>query len=180
MIYFRTKRLIFRDWKDSDTLDFQRMNRDRDVRRYYAEKQLPYADSKKKMEEYQKHIEDRGFGFFAVEHKRTGDFLGYIGITVLDENGPYKLEIFPCVEVRWMLKKKYWNQGIATEAAVGLMRFVERNTNIKELFALFPAKNTALLNVLKKIGMEPYSEFEHPLIIDGHSLKRFLIYKRVV
>ncbi|HJE19503.1 MAG TPA: GNAT family N-acetyltransferase [Aliicoccus persicus] len=180
MIYFKTKRLIFRDWKASDIPKFQRMNVDPDVRRYYEVKELDKEISKTRAEEFQKHLEDRGFGFFAVELKRTGEFIGMIGIKVIDENGPFKLEIFPCVEIRWKLMKKYWNQGYATEAGVGLIRFVDRNTNIHELYALFPKKNFAIQNVVEKIGMTYHSSFDHPLIMDGHQLKPFSVFYRKI
>lgn len=180
MIYFKTKRLIFRDWKASDIPKFQKMNADPDVRRYYEVKEVDFETSAARANDFQKHLEDRGFGFFVVELKRTGEFIGVMGIKVLDENGPFKLEIFPCVEIRWKLMKKYWNQGYATEAGVGLLRFVERNTNIHELYALFPQRNFVIKNVVEKLGMTHHSDFDHPLVTKGHQLKPFTIYYRKI
>lgn len=36
MIYFETKRLIFRDWNKIDLIEFRKMNKDTRVMKYFA------------------------------------------------------------------------------------------------------------------------------------------------
>lgn len=175
MKYIKTKRLILRDWKQSDIPEFVKMNMDRDVRRYFPNVQTVDA-SKKQAVEIQKDIEDRGFGLFAVERRDTGEFIGFTGMQVLEEDGPFRLEILPCIEIGWRISKKDWNQGFATEAARGVLKFAERHTDIKEVYALAAERNVPSINIMKKIGMEKVDEFDHPQIVDGHSLKKHVIY----
>src|SRR5699024_8010282 len=47
---------------------------------------------------------------------------------------------------------------------------------IKELYALAAERNVPSINIMEKIGMEKMDEFDHPLIIDGHSLQTHVIY----
>jgi len=175
MKYIKTKRLIMRDWKQSDIPEFVRMNMDRDVRRYFPNV-LSAGTSEKLAVEIQKDIEDRGFGLFAVERRDTGEFIGFTGMQVLEEDGPFRLEMLPGIEIGWRFSKRHWNQGFATEAARGVLKFAERHTDIKEIYALAAERNVPSINIMEKIGMEKMDEFDHPLIIDGHSLKKHVIY----
>ncbi|CAM2859276.1 GNAT family N-acetyltransferase [Salinicoccus roseus] len=176
MKYIKTKRLILRDWQQSDTAPFIAMNQDPDVRRYFPEK-LSTEASKQFIVDAQKDIEDRGFGLFAVERRDTGEFIGFTGIQVLEEDGPFRLEFLPCIEIGWRLMKKHWNQGFATEAAVGVLKFAERHTDIKEVYGLAAKRNWPSIHVMEKIGMARVEEFDHPLIMEGHSLRKHVVYK---
>lgn len=56
---------------------------------------------------------ERGYGFWAMElTAEAGSFAGYCGIRPLAfDDGTVEIEI------GWHVKKTFWNQGIATEAA---------------------------------------------------------------
>lgn len=56
------------------------------------------------------HWQVRGYGFFAVEEKATGEFLGRIG--------PWFPEGWPDREVGWTIRRDVRGKGIAREAAV--------------------------------------------------------------
>lgn len=176
MKYIKTKRLILRDWQESDLKPFIKMNLDPDVRRYFPNLQTP-EESVNYAKASQKSILDRGFGLFAVERKDTGEFIGFTGIRVLEADGSLDFEFLPCIEIGWRLAKKHWNQGFATEAARGVMKFVERQTDIKEVYAFTAKKNIPSINIMEKLGMEVVTEFEHPSIMEGHSLKPHILYK---
>src|SRR5699024_6506888 len=129
----------------------------------------------------QKCIIDRGFGLFAVERKDTNEFIGFTGIHVLEADDtldfdflPCKnrechllpvhdtldFDFLPCIEIGWRLQKKHWNQGFATEAARGVLKFVERQTDIKEVYAYTAVRNIPSINIMEKIGMEPVQTFD--------------------
>ena len=176
MKYIKTKRLILRDWQESDIEPFVQMNLDRDVRRYFPslqtrEESILYAHNA------QRGIRDRGFGLFAVERKDTNEFIGFTGIHVLEADDNLDFEFLPCVEIGWRLKKKHWNQGFATEAAKGVLKFVQRQTDIKEIYAFTAVRNKPSINIMEKLGMEEVRTFDHPAIIDGHALKPHVLYK---
>ncbi|CAM4258937.1 GNAT family N-acetyltransferase [Lacicoccus alkaliphilus] len=176
MKYIKTKRLILRDWKESDIPKFIELNRDRDVRRYFPDVATP-EESKAFILNAQRDIDARGFGLFAVENRHTKEFIGFTGIQVWEEDGPLKLHFLPSIEIGWRFAKRYWNQGFATEAARGVVKFAERNTDIREIYAYTASINYPSINIMLKLGMKKVHTFEHPSIIDGHSLKKHVVYK---
>ena len=177
MKYIKTKRLILRDWQESDVKTFIRMNQDPDVRRYFPSLQTP-EESVEYARTAQKCIVDRGFGLFAVERKDTKEFIGFTGIHVLEADDTLDFDFLPAIEIGWRLQKKHWNQGFATEAARAVLKFVERQTDIKEVYAYTSVRNIPSINIMEKIGMEPVKTFDHPGIMDGHSLKRHVLFKK--
>ncbi|MCH5197438.1 MAG: GNAT family N-acetyltransferase [Oscillospiraceae bacterium] len=54
----------------------------------------------------------------------------------------------------WILNKKYWNNGYATEAAMALRDFALNVFHIKKLTANCDHRNTASSRVMEKIGLE--------------------------
>jgi RimJ/RimL family protein N-acetyltransferase len=55
------------------------------------------------------HWSIRGYGFFSVEHRETGEWLGRVG--------PWYPEGWPDPEIGWTIAREHWGKGYATEAA---------------------------------------------------------------
>ena len=51
------------------------------------------------------------FGWWALVLKHSGTFVGYTGLTLQEVDGVEELEL------GYMVRREYWGQGIATEAA---------------------------------------------------------------
>src|SRR5699024_5397453 len=142
--------------------EFVRMNMDRDVRRYFPNV-LSAGTSEKLAVEIQKDIEDRGVGLFAVERRDTGEFIGFTGMQVLEEDGPFRLEMLPGNQIVWRISKRNGIEGIATEAERGDQKLAERHTDIKEIYALAVERNVPTINIIENICMEKMDEFDHQL-----------------
>jgi RimJ/RimL family protein N-acetyltransferase len=56
-------------------------------------------------------------------------------------------------ELGWILNKKYWGKGYATEAAVAVKDFAVNELKVSNLVAHCDFRNTASSNVMKKIGL---------------------------
>jgi 3-dehydroquinate dehydratase/shikimate dehydrogenase len=65
------------------------------------------------MERIERHFEQHRFGLFAAQLRESGEFSGYLGLTVPEFTAAFT----PCVEIGWRLARAYWGQGLATEAA---------------------------------------------------------------
>ncbi len=78
MVYIETPHLLLRDWEEEDILPFVRMNSDKEVMEFFLttlteeETMAFYCRIRKEFEEY-------GYGLYAVECKKTRNFLGYVG-----------------------------------------------------------------------------------------------------
>ena len=55
------------------------------------------------------HWEIRGYGFFSLESKETGEWVGRVG--------PWNPEGWPAPEVGWTISPDHLRKGYATEAA---------------------------------------------------------------
>jgi RimJ/RimL family protein N-acetyltransferase len=80
-----------------------------------------------------------------MESITTAEFLGYCGIRPHD----WLSEI----EMGWHIRKAFWNQGLATEAALATRDLGFDRFGLDRLIALIDPMNVASLRVAKKIDM---------------------------
>ena len=84
---------------------------------------------------------------WAIELKNENKVIGSIGATNLDEN-------VAKIEVGYCIGKKWWNQGIATEALREIIRFLFEEVGINRIEAYYNVKNLASGKVMQKCGMK--------------------------
>ncbi|MGN1085195.1 MAG: GNAT family N-acetyltransferase [Lachnospiraceae bacterium] len=63
-------------------------------------------------------------------------------------------------ELAWMLNKKYWHHGYATEAATAVKEYAVSELHLKELYAHCDCRNTSSARVMERLGMERECEQE--------------------
>jgi RimJ/RimL family protein N-acetyltransferase len=112
-----TQRLIMRGWRESDLAPWAAMNADPEVRRYRGSL-LTAEQASAWMLNYQDDLEHRGFGFWALEVRASGEFIGFAGLDSVDEEMP-----FTGIELGWRLARPAWGHGYATEAALAALRY---------------------------------------------------------
>ncbi|REG91561.1 GNAT family N-acetyltransferase [Algoriphagus antarcticus] len=170
-ILFAGNRLAFRTWDPSDLESFSQMNADAETMQFF---QHPISKKKSQalMDRMNKLFSDRGHCYFAVELLENREFLGMIGLGIKS----FKASFTPCVDVGWRIRKKFWNQGYATEGAGRCLEFA-KELNIKEVYSLASSKNQASIRVMQKIGMEYEFDFEHPDLLEHPKLQPCSLYK---
>ena len=91
----------------------------------------------------------------------------------------YTAPFTPCVEVGWRLGRRYWGQGFATEAARAVLEFGFETVDLPEIVALTVPSNARSRAVMARLGMTRTAsdDFDHPLVPDGHELKRHVLYR---
>lgn len=113
-----TSRLILRSWKNSDLKPFYALNSNADVMRYFPScLTQPQSDALAK--KFQSIIDIQGWGFWAVELKQTGEFIGFIGL----HQQPNQFTFSPCTEIGWRLEQKFLGQGFCNRSRDCLLRF---------------------------------------------------------
>lgn len=153
-----TQRLMLRQLTLADLDDLFALYSDPDVRKYFPEGTLTYEETKEELEYIIEVYYTRyGFGLSATIYKETGEFIGRCGLI------PWTIEHNEEVEVAYMLAKKYWGQGLGTEAAQAIARYGFEHLKLARLICLVGQKNQASINVATKIGMT----FEREVEIDG-------------
>ncbi len=114
-------------------------------------------------------IEERGWGFWAVEVRGGAPFIGFVGLSVPG----FTTHFTPCVEIGWRLAKEHWGHGYASEAAVASLRFGFEKLTLEEIVAFTVPLNERSIGVMKRIGMtrDPADDFDHPNVEPGHPLR---------
>ena len=174
MITLRTKRLLLRNWTDSDRAAFAKLNADLRVMQFMPGA-LSRPESDELFERIQNHIRTRGFGLHAVELLDNHSFIGYIGLAVPS----FQAKFTPCVEIGWRLAAEHWNQGLATEGAREVARYAFENLGLPELVSFTVPANKASRRVMEKLGMtrDPAEDFERPGLPVGQPAVRHVLYR---
>lgn len=174
MTILSTERLILRNWKPDDRVPFARMNADHMIMEYFPRK-LDEKASNRLVERFQKHIDEHGYGPYAVEHKDSGEFIGFVGLHNVEMDVPFA----PAVEIAWRLDYGYWGKGYATEAARAVIQQAFSALSMKEIVAFAVHDNTRAIHIMEKLGMlrDPKGDFDFPGMKKDHPLGRFVLYR---
>lgn len=156
-----TARLILRELTMDDLDDLFTLYRDPDVRQYFPEGVLTYAETQEELEWIiNVYYRQYGFGLWATIDKATGALVGRCGLL------PWTIGESQEVEVAYLLAKPYWGRGLATEAAQAIVHYGLGHLWLKRLVCLIDPANLASIKVATKIGMA----FERAVVIDGKGL----------
>ncbi|MES0869743.1 GNAT family N-acetyltransferase [Pseudovibrio sp. SCP19] len=169
-----TERLVLRKWEERDLDGLAEMNADPRVMEFYPSV-LSYAESESMLARYMDAQQRDGFCFSVISEKGSERFLGYCGLKVPGYQD--HLSFGPCVEIGWRLLHSAWGKGIATEAAQTWLGFGLETLQLNEIVSFTPIQNHRSEKVMQRLGMERVGEFEHPMLEDGHRLKRQVLYK---
>jgi RimJ/RimL family protein N-acetyltransferase len=168
----RTDRLTLRPWRESDFEPWAAMNADPQVREYLGDLLTP-EQSAASLARFQAQLDEQGFGFWAVEVNRTGEFVGFTGLDQADKGMP-----FTGVEIGWRLARSAWGHGYATEAALASIAFGFETLALPEIVAVTATANIRSQAVMRRIGMtrDPAADFDDPTEPEG-PLRRNVLYR---
>ena len=172
-IEFDTTRLAFRAWQDRHRAPFAAMNADPEVMRYFPAL-LSAEQTNAGVDIWCQQFAERGWSNWAVELQDTGEFIGFIGLSVPRRQLPFS----PCVEIGWRLKRSAWGRGYATEGAKACLRVGFDQLGFEEIVSFTTLTNLPSIAVMKRIGMSnAHADFEHPAVPEGNPLRPHCLYK---
>ena len=120
-----------------------------------------------------KHFNQHGYSWFAVEILENKEFIGFIGLV----QTPFEAPFTPCTEIGWRLKKAAWGKGYATEGAKRCLQYGFDTFEFPAIYSFTSTVNVRSERVMQKIGMVKDGEFDHPLLEKGNWLERHVLYK---
>lgn len=175
--YIETERLYLRQWQASDFAIFAAMNADPEVMKYFP-KLLSAKVSDIIGNKCQQLIEDNGWGFWALSLKDCSEkndaFIGFVGLNQTHAD----MSFAPCVEIAWRLRKEFWGQGYATEAARASLDFAFSELALEEVVAFTAVINKRSQLLMKRIKMtDTQNNFYHPALESNHLLAEHVLYK---
>jgi ribosomal-protein-alanine N-acetyltransferase len=148
MKILETKRLIFRRLLPGDLDNLFALYRDPEIRRYFPEGTLTYEETKEELEWFlDGHPDHPELGLWATIHKETDRFIGRCGLL------PWTIGQCAEVEVAYLLAREYWGQGLATEAARGIVQHGVEQLGLSRLICMIHPENQASVRVARAIGM---------------------------
>ncbi|MDO9336185.1 MAG: GNAT family N-acetyltransferase [Caulobacter sp.] len=169
-----TDRLILRRWRPADLEPWAAMNADPEVMRYFPAT-LSREEADAAMARAQGHIDEHGFGFWAVERREDGAFLGFTGLMRLKDDNP----LAPGVETGWRLSRHAWGHGYASEAAAASLQHGFGALGLESIVAFTATTNLPSQAVMQRIGMTRRQDldFDHPALPKGHPLERHVVWE---
>ncbi len=171
-IELETDRLRLRQWTLADRAPFAALNSDPRVMEYLSEP-LTRAASDAMADRCQAILQERGWGFWAVEHKGTGEFAGFVGLHIPSATLPFS----PCVEIGWRLAAHHWGKGLATEAATEALRAGFEMLGLPAIVSFTALGNARSRAVMQRLGMREAGTFEHPHVPEGSPLRLHCLYR---
>ncbi len=143
-----TERLTLRRLRIEDLDALFALYRDEDIRRYFPEGRLSFEDTRGELEWFLNgHPKHPELGLWATVLKETNAFIGRCGLL------PWTFDGREEVEVAYLLDKRYWGQGLATEAARAILEYGFGSLGLSRLICLIDPQNAASQKVAERIGM---------------------------
>lgn len=166
-----TERLVLRQWRNEDLPPFAALNADPEVMAHFPAL-LRRDESDALAHRIRGLIVQQGWGFWAVERRADGAFLGFVGL-----HRPENVPFAPCTEIGWRLARPYWGQGYATEAARACRDFAFEVLDEEELVAFTAVDNERSQAVMRRLGMVRDGNFDHPALPPEHHLRAHVLYR---
>jgi ribosomal-protein-alanine N-acetyltransferase len=150
-IILETERLLFRRLMMDDLDALFALYSDKETRQYFpdgTDGTLNYQETKEELEWFLNgHPKHPELGLWATIHKERHQFIGRCGLL------PWTIEGRAEVEVAYLLDKRYWRQGLGTEAAQGILQYAFEQLHLSRLICLIDPDNQASAKVATNIGM---------------------------
>lgn len=91
------------------------------------------------------HHEKHGFGFWAVDERTSGDFIGICGLEIDADSGD--------AEIAYRFRRDRWGQGYASEATAAWVTKGFGERAFERITAIVEPAHAASIRVLEKLGM---------------------------
>lgn len=146
----KTERLLLRplDLSDLDGMHEYASNKENTMYMYHLPREI--EEDAEFLSSVTKEWKQDMPSFYEFAIELDGKLIGSISVYLSDNRDSGDLG--------WILNKKYWNNGYATEAAMALKDFALNILQVKKLTANCDYRNIASSRVMEKIGLKLESD----------------------
>jgi len=169
---FKSARLGFRNWQETDLAALSSINSDEKVMEFFPATKTA-EETADFIQRMQQEYCEKGFCYFAADDLSTNELIGFIGL----HEQVFEAAFTPCIDIGWRLRKRSWNKGFATEGARACLRYAFDQLHLKKIVSIAPEINSKSENIMRRIGMTKKGVFKHPLLKDFPKLESCVLYE---
>lgn len=152
MQFLKTERLVLRYITQDDFEELKSILQDKDVM-YAWEYTFTDNDVQGWIDKNLQRYAKSGLGYFILEKRSTGEIIGQAALMPdIIHNREY-------YEIGYILKKNFWHQGYATEAARALIDYAIHQLNLSEVIFEIKPNNLPSRKVAENLNAEKNGEF---------------------
>ncbi len=141
-----TPNLILRGWRPEDAGTWYELLQEEDILRYFPNpKPPPRSKADEYIAHHLAHWDKFRCGHWAVVSRDDGQVVGWNGLEYLPELRE--------TEVAYLLSKRVWGRGYATEAARAAVKYGFEAAALDNIIGLVHPGNLGSIRVLEKCGM---------------------------
>lgn len=141
-----TERLYLREMTQSDFKSLCKILQDEETM-YAYEGAFSDAEAQEWLDRQISRYQKWGVGLWAVVLKETDEMIGQCGLTMQ----PWKDR--EVLEIGYLLQRRYWHKGYATEAARACREYAFETLKSEEVCSIIRDTNTSSQNVAVRNGM---------------------------
>lgn len=154
MLILTTERLMLRHLEPDDLEPLYALYRDPEMREFYPDGTRTLAETKEELDWFVNgHPRHPELGLWATVERSSGAFLGRCGLL------PWQIDGTSEVELAFMIDKRRWREGLAIEAARGIIQYAQDSLKLQRLICLVMPGNEASAGVAIKVGMRFEREY---------------------
>ena len=143
-----TPRLLLRALASSDLDDLYEYASDLEIDRYTPwDRYQSLDEAREDLGGYIARYEQGHFRAWGIEHRADKKLIGITNFGFLSKEDRR-------AEMGYTIARKYWGQGLATEAATALIRYGFEKLDLARIEAVVLPENKASSKVLLKVGMQ--------------------------
>ena len=145
-VVLQSQRLELRELTPSDLPFVAEMVGDAETMRYYPHPFMPTEARYWLQRQIDRYARD-GHGLWLVVERASGRRVGQVGLAIQDVDGGKEPEI------GWLIQRKFWRQGFATEAGIAVRDHAFRRMGLERVISLIRPVNEPSQGVARKVGM---------------------------
>ena len=165
----QTERLLLREFQSSDLDQEHEYAADPQVSQFAPWGPNTYEQTRRvlndRLEEQRRWPRDEVT--LAIEHLEDRRLIGAIRLTIVSHADR-------SADFGYVLNRKYWNAGYATEAARAVLDCAFANLGLHRVYATCDTRNVASLRVLEKLSMRREAHFRRDMFQKGGWRDTFL------
>ena len=142
-----TNRLGLRLLVTDDITYLHPLESDSDVKQYFPDGARDRIKTEDMIKRFISAYEEKGLPCFLLFDLKTGEFIGRAGFGITETGD---------TEIGYVLHKKFWGQGYASEAVTALLEYAREHIDVDYIIAYADVGNIGSTRVMEKCGMKYY------------------------